>query len=180
MSELPKQGRPNSDAGNLRVGILTKERGAPRKIAWITTGSGGVLLGVARAAGGGAKYSYRTDGSFYRYVQSSTPTGPKETQELVTKHPPIAEIKGLLQLLSVEIGAGDRLRGFPFKRRYESVYVKPMNGRVSFKLGLLEPGVPQALDTIKRKEERHFRLVTKTEPWILLWNSAGFEASAYG
>ena len=96
----------------------------------------------------------------------------------MAKHPPIAEIKGLLQLLSVDIGPGDRLRGFPFKRRYESVYVKPMNGRISFKLGLLEPGVPQALDSIKRKEERHFRLVTKTEPWILLWNSAGFEVAA--
>jgi hypothetical protein len=177
MSNLPKPGRPGRDAWHLRVAILAKDRGAPRKVAWITTGSGGIFLGVARATGWDAKYSYRTDGGFYRSIQSQTPKGPRETQELVTKHPPIAEIKGLLQLLSVDVGAGDRLRGLPFKKRYESVYVKPMNGRVSFKLGLLEPGVPQALDSIKRKEERNFRLITRTEPWILLWNSAGFEAA---
>jgi len=116
---------------------------------------------------------------FYRSIQSQTPAGTKETQELLTKHPPIPEIKGLLQLLSVDIGAGDRLRSFPFKRRYESVYVNPLNGRTSFKLGLLEPGVPQALDTIKKKEEHHFRLITRTEPWILLWNAAGFETARF-
>lgn len=81
-------------------------------------------------------------------------------------------------MLSVEVGAGDRLLAFPFKRRYDSAYVRPIDGRVSFKLGLLEPGVPQALDTIKRREEHHFRLITLTEPWILLWNRAGFESSA--
>ena len=78
-------------------------------------------------------------------------------------------------VLPIDLGAGDRLYGFPFKKKFESIYVKTLNGRVSFKLGLLEPGVPQALDTIKRKEERHFRLITRTEPWILLWNAAGFE-----
>ena len=96
----------------------------------------------------------------------------------MAKHPPINEIRGLLQLLSVDSGAGDRLRGFPFKRRFESVFVRPLDGRATFKIGLLEPGVPEALDTIKRREERNFRLITKTEPWILLWNAAGFEAQS--
>jgi hypothetical protein len=179
MSALSKSGHPRWDGEYLRIGILTKDRGAPRRVAWITTGSGGIFFGVARATGWGTKYSYHADGNFYRSIQSQTPTGPKETQELVTKHPPIPEIKGLLQLLSVDIGAGDRLRSFPFKRRYEPVYVKPLNGRVAFKLGLLEPGVPQALDTIKKKEEHHFRLITRTEPWILLWNAAGFETARF-
>ena len=151
----------------------------PEGSLWITTGPGGIFVGVARAAGWGTKYSYHADGNFYRSVQSQTSAGPKETQELMTKHPPIAEIRGLLQLLSIDVGAGDRLRGFPFKRRYEPVYVKPLNGRVSFKLGLLEPGVPQALDAIKKKEERHFRLIARTEPWILLWNAAGFETATF-
>jgi hypothetical protein len=179
MSALSKSGHPRRDGEYLRIGILTKDRGAPRRVAWITTGTGGIFFGVARATGWGTKYSYHADGNFYRSIQSQTPTGPKETQELVTKHPPIPEIKGLLQLLSVDIGAGDRLRSFPFKRRYEPVYVKPLNGRVAFKLGLLEPGVPQALDTIKKKEEHHFRLITRTEPWILLWNAAGFETARF-
>ncbi len=179
MSTLSRSGGPKWSAEYLRVAILTEDKGVPRKVAWITTGVGGIFIGVARATGWGTKYTYHTDGRFYRSIQSKAPTGPKESQELVAKHPPIPQIKGLLQLLSVEIGAGDRLRGFPFKRRYESVYIKPLNGKVSFKLGLLEPGVPQALDTIKRREERHFRLITKTEPWILLWNSAGFEPTTH-
>jgi hypothetical protein len=179
MGALPKSGRPKWDGEYLRIGILTKDRGTPRRIAWVTTGSGGISFGVARATGGGTKYSYHADGNFYRSIQSETPTGTKETQELVTRHPPITEIKGLLQLLSIDVGAGDRLRSFPFKRRYEPVYVNPLNGRVSFKLGLLEPGVPQALDTIKKKEEHHFRLITRTEPWILLWNAAGFETTRF-
>ncbi|MGA2198817.1 MAG: hypothetical protein ABSG45_02655 [Nitrososphaerales archaeon] len=179
MSTLPRPAIPAWNTEYLRVAILTKDKGAPRKVAWITTGPGGIFIGVARATGWGTKYSYNTDGSFYRSIQSQAQKGPKESQELVAKHPPIPQVKGLLQLLTVEIGAGDRLRGFPFKRRYESVYIKPLNGKVSFKLGLLEPGVPQALDTIRRKEERHFRLIAKTEPWILLWNAAGFETATH-
>jgi len=175
MSTAPRPGLPKRDAEYLRLAILTRERGAPRKVAWITTGPGGILLGVARAEGWGTKYSYAADGGFYRTVQSRSPTGLKESQELVTRHPPISQVRGLLQLLSVEVGAGDRLRGFPFKRRYESVYVRPLNGKVSFKVGLLEPGVPEALDSIRHRDERHFRLISKTRPWILLWNSAGFE-----
>jgi hypothetical protein len=179
MSPIPNAGHFRRDAEYTRFAILAREKGVPRKVAWITAGPGGIFLGVARAAGWGTKYNYRADGGFYRSVQSQAPTGPREAQELVTRYPPLAEIKGLLQVLPVDLGAGDRLRGLPFKRRYESISVKTLNGRVSFKVGLLEPGVPQALDTIKRKDERHFRLITKTEPWILLWNSAGFETTSH-
>jgi|GEM_PF-3198034 hypothetical protein len=175
MSAFARPIGPRRDAEYRRFAILTRDRGLPRKVAWITVGPGGVFFGVARGAGSETKYNYHTDGGLYRYVQSQTPSGRKETRELVTRSSPLAEIKGLLQVLPIDLGAGDRLYGFPFKKKFESIYVKTLNGRVSFKLGLLEPGVPQALDTIKRKEERHFRLITRTEPWILLWNAAGFE-----
>jgi len=175
MSAFARPIGPRRDADYRRFAILTRDRGLPRKIAWITMGLGGVFFGVARGAGSETKYNYHTDGGLYRYVQSQTPSGRKETRELVTRSSPLTEIKGLLQVLPIDLGASDRLYGFPFKKKFESIYVKTLNGRDSFKLGLLEPGVPQALDTIKRKEERHFRLITRTEPWILLWNTAGFE-----
>ena len=175
MSVFARPIGPRRDSEYRRFAILTRDRGLPRKIAWITMGPGGVFFGVARGAGSETKYNYHADGGFYRFVQSQTPAGRKETRELVTRSPPLAEIRGLLQVLPVDLGNGDRLHGFPFKKRFESIYVKTSNGRVAFKLGLLEPGVPQALDTIKRRAERHFRRITTTEPWILLWNSAGFE-----
>lgn len=132
-------------------------------------------MGAARGTGRGTTYSYRADGGFYRSLTATTPTGPRTSQELVSRHPPLKEVKGLLHLLSIDVGGADRLSQFPFKRRFEPVYVRQLDGRTAFKIGLLEPGVPEALDTLKRKEERHFRLITKTEPWILLWNAAGFE-----
>lgn len=174
MSTPPRQGHPVRDGGYLRVAIFSKERELPRKVAWLTAGRDGISIGVARGPGRETSDSYRTNGGFYRSIPSQTPTGPKAGQELVAMHPPLSQIRGLLHLLSVDSPAGDRLGRFPFKRRFESVYVRPLNGRAAFKLGLLEPGVPQALDTI-RKEERHFRLITRTEPWMLLWNSAGFD-----
>jgi len=178
MSTPPRPSRGQWDTQYLRIAMLAREKGVPRKVAWITTGLGGVSIGVARAEGPGTKYAYRTDGRFYRFITSRSQTGAKESQELIASHPPLPQVKGLLQLLSVDLGAGDRLRGFPFKRRYDPVYIRSLNGRISFRLGLLEPGVPQALDTIKRKEEHHFRLFTKMKPWILLWNAAGFEPAA--
>jgi hypothetical protein len=153
---------------------MVKDNGPPRKVAWIVAGSEGISFGVARAIGWGIKYSYLTDGSLVRTPQPENPAGPKRVPELVARHPPVREIRGLLQLMAVDLGSGDRLIGFPFRKKFESVFVKPLNGRVSFKLGLLEPGVPQALDSLK-KEERHFRLITRSHPWILLWNAAGFE-----
>jgi hypothetical protein len=157
--------------------MMVKNNGPPRKVAWIVAGPEGISFGVARAMGWGTKYSYLPDGSLMRTPQSENLGGPKRAPELVARYPPVREIKGLLQLLSVDAGSGDRLIGFPFRKKYESVFVKPLNGRASFKLGLLEPGVPQALDALK-KEERHFRLITRSHPWILLWNAAGFEPAA--
>jgi hypothetical protein len=177
MSGNQSTGPPRRSAGYVRVGIAAKDNGPPRKVAWIMTGTQGISFGVARATGWGTRYSYLQDGSFLRIPQSESPAVPKRTPELVARYPPINEIKGLLQLSSVDVGTGDRLLGFPFRRKYESVLVKSLNGRASFKLGLLEAGVPQALDTLK-KEERHFRLITESHPWILLWNAAGFEAAA--
>jgi len=165
------------DAEYLRIAILATDKGGPRKVAWIAKGSGEIIFGIASADGWGTKYSYHTDGGLYQSILVQTPEGPRESQKLITRYPPIPEVKGLLRFYSVDIGIDDRLRGFPFKRRYESIFVRPLNGRVSFKLGLLEPGVPEALGTIERGQENHFRLITKTEPWIVLWNSAGFVAN---
>ena len=176
MGDSSRQGRWRWDTRYQRYAILTREGPSPGKVAWVTKGQEGMFIGVARAASLGTRYSYLPDGRFYRTVRSQTPAGARESEELVSRYPPMAEVKGLVQVLSVDAGPGDRLRNLPFKRKFKSVYVKPLNGRVSFKLGLLEPGVPQALDTIKRREEHHFRLITETEPWILLWNSAGFES----
>lgn len=159
----------------VRIGVFTRERNSLRKVAWIATGLGGISIGAARGTGRGTTYTYRADGGFYRSLTTTTPAGPGSSQELVSRYPPLKEVKGLLHLLSIDVQGGDRLSQFPFKRRFESVYVRQLNGRIAFKIGLLEPGVPEALDTVKRKEERHFRLITKTEPWILLWNAAGFE-----
>ena len=130
---------------------------------------------MARPTGRGTTYRYLPEGSLVRINSSAASTGSKADLDQVASHPPLSEVKGLLHLHSFDIGPGERLTGFPFKRKFESVHVKPLNGRVSFKLGILEPGVPQALDTIKGREERHFRLFTQSKPWILLWNSAGFE-----
>jgi len=176
VSTIHKQGRPARGSDLVRIGILSTDGGRPGRVAWVTAGAGGISIGVARAGGPGTRYVYRNDGGFYRATQPKAP-GQREALELVAKHPPVGEVRGLLQLLSVDAGAGDRLRGFPFKRRFEPVFVRPLNGRTSFRLGLLEPGVPQALDTVK-KDERHFRLFTRTDPWMLLWNSAGFETAA--
>jgi hypothetical protein len=157
----------------MRVGILSSEHGAPRKVAWITAGPEGVSFGVARATGAGTTYRYLPDGTLLRI--NPAVKGSRSESEPIAKHQPLHEIKGLLHLHSFDVGPGERLTSFPFRRKYEPVYVKPLNGRVSFRLGLLEPGVPEALDTIKTREERHFRLFSGTKPWILLWNSAGFE-----
>ncbi len=176
---LPKLDRSKLDAEYLRIAILATDKGGPGKVAWIAAGSGGIIFGIARAHGWGTKYSYHTDGGLYQSIPVQTPEGPRESQRLITGYPPIPEIKGLLRFYSVDIGIEDRLRGFPFKRRYESIFVRPLDGRVSFQLGLLEPGVPEALGTIEKGRENHFRLITKTEPWIVLWNSAGFVTSMH-
>jgi hypothetical protein len=164
----------------LRIAVLAADRGGPRKVAWIATGPGGINFGIARANGWGTKYSYRSDGGLYQSIPVVTREGPRESQKLITRYPPVPEIKGLLHFYSADFGADDRLRGFPFKRRYESIFVRPLDGRVSFKLGLLEPGVPEALDAIEKGRENHFHLITKTEPWIVLWNSAGFVTNTRG
>ncbi len=171
---MPKLGRSKWDAEYLRIAILATDKGGPRKVAWIAMGPGGIFFEIARANGWGTKYIYRKDGGLYQSIPVQTPEGPRESQKLIARHPPVSGIKGLQHFYSVDLGIDDRLRGFPFKRRSESIFVRPLNGRVSFKLGLLEPGVPQALDTIEKGQENHFRLITKTEPWIVLWNSAGF------
>jgi hypothetical protein len=139
-------------AGFLRVGIMAREREAPRRFAWITAGPGGFSIGVARAGGPGTRYTYRPDGGFYRATASQGPAGAKESLELVARHPPMQEVRGLLQLLSIDSGAGDRLRNFPFKRKFEQVFVRPLDGRASLRVGLLEPGRPEALDSIKRRD----------------------------
>ena len=159
----------------LRLAAFSREGGRLRKVAWLSTGPAGLSVGVARGTGRGTTFTYRTGGGLYRSVSSTTPGGQRVSQELVANLPPMSEVRGLLQVLPVDVQPGDRLAALPFKRRFETVIVKPLNGRAAFKLGLLEPGVPQALDTIRRKEERHFHLITRTEPWILLWNVAGFE-----
>ena len=171
--------RSKRDAEYPRVAILASDKRSPRKVAWIETGPGGIAFGIARDNGWGTKYSYHTDGGLYQSVLVQTPEGSRESQKLITRCPPIPEIKGLLHFYSADIGSDDRLRGFPFKRRYDSIFVRPLDGRVSFKLGLLEPGVPEALGAIEKGQENHFRLITKTEPWIVLWNSAGFITSMH-
>jgi hypothetical protein len=177
---ISSRGAAGWDSRFIRVGVFARERGPPRKVAWIATARDGISLGVARGTGRGTTYSYRADGSLYRSLANPTPASHGPSQELVSKLPPLREVKGLLQVLSVDVPAGDRLGQFPFKRRFESVFVRQLNGRVAFKVGLLEPGVPDALDTVKKREERHFRLITRTEPWILLWNAAGFESPLPG
>lgn len=163
------------DVDRLNVAILATDAKPFRKVGWITTGPGGIQFGLARATGWGAKYSYHTDGGLYRASVIQTLGGPRETQEFVAKHPPLLEIKGLERLLSAEIGARDRIRGFPFKKSRESVYVRASGGRISFTLGLLEPNAPHALDALEQGQKIHFRLITKTKPWIMVWNTAGFE-----
>jgi hypothetical protein len=162
--------------GRFNVAILATDGKSLRKVGWITTGPGGITFEIARAASWGMKYNYHTDGGFYRTRVIQTPSGPRETQEFAAKHPPLLEIKGLERLLSAEIGAGDRLRGFPFRGSRESIYVRTSGGKASFTLGLLEPNTPHALDALERGKKIHFRLITKTKPWIAIWNTAGFEA----
>lgn len=176
---MQKLARSKWDAEYLRIAILATDKGDLRKVAWIATGPGGITFGIARANGWGTKYSYHTDGGLYQSILVQTPEGSRESQKLITRHPPIPEIKGLQHFYSVDIGIDDRLRGFPFKKRYDSIFVRSLDGRVSFNLGLLEPGVPEALDGIEKGRENHFRLITKTEPWIVLWNSAGFATNMH-
>ena len=168
--------KPRWGADRLNIAILAVERRTTRKVGWITTGPGGILFGIARGTGSGANYSYHADGRFYRVSATQTPGGPRENSELMEKHPPLHEIKGLQRLLSAEIGHGDRLRGFPFRKSHESIRVKGAEGRVAFNVGLLEPNSPQALGGFERGQKVHFRLVTRTKPWIVIWNRAGFEA----
>ncbi len=170
---MQKSDRPRPEVG-LRVAILVAERAGPRRLAWIANGVGGIDFGIARGNGSGTKYSYHTEGGLFQSVLAQTPGGPRESQKLLTKYPPLHEVRGLLQFYSADFGAEDRLRGFPFKKRFDTILVRPLEGRVSFKMGLLEPGVPGALGAIEKGRENHFRLITKTEPWIVLWNSAGF------
>ena len=173
-------GRPRWGADRINIAILAADKRTTRKVGWIATGPSGILFGIARATGSGTKYSYRTDGSFYRVSVTQTQGGPRETLELIVKHPPLPEIKGLERLLSVEIGPGDRLRGFPFKKSHESIRVMASEGKVSFNLGLLEPNSPQALGGFEKGQKVHFRLVTKTKPWIAIWNRAGFATPLNG
>ena len=167
-----------SDIGSLRVAVLSREGESSRRIAWITAGANGLSMGVARGAGPGTRYIYQVDGAFYRLSAAQESGRGDLGRELIRRHPPLSGITGLVHLIAVNLYPGDRLIRLPFKRKFERVYVKQYNGRVSFKVGLLEPGVPEALDSIKSKEERHFHLITKIQPWILFWNAAGFEASS--
>ena len=167
--------QPRWGAERFNIAILAVGGRTVRKVGWITTGPDGILFGIAGASGWGANYSYHADGSFYRVSATQTPGGPRETPELMEKHPPLHEIKGLHRLLSAEIDHADRLRGFPFRKAHESIHVKASEGRVTFNLGLLEPNSPQALGGFERGEKVHFRLVTKAKPWIVIWNRAGFE-----
>ena len=167
--------RQRRDFGRLNVAILAREGKGFRKVAWIVSGHPGVQFGVAREDGLGTRYDYRADGNLYRVAFAQTPRGPTATQQLIARHPPLRDIRGLEQIISAEAAAGDRLRGFPFRRGHESVAVRPSEGKVSFNLGLLQPNVPEALSGLERGKGVHFRLITRTVPWIVLWNRAGFE-----
>lgn len=171
---MPFNPKGKSDINPLRFGIFAVDRVGFRRIGWITTGPQGVSIGIARSIGPGTKYRYRPDGGLNQVTLLQTPQGAKETERFLGSHAPLSGVRGLEQFLSVQIGPEDRLRSLPFKRRYESVYVRSVEGRVTFKVGFLEPGLPQALDAIGRSRNNHFHLITASEPWIVLWNSSGF------
>ena len=128
MSTLSRSGGPKWNAEYLRVAILTKDEGVPRKVAWITTGPGGIFIGVARATGWGTKYTYNTDGA------SAAPFSQRR-QQVRRNHrnwwPNILHPsnQGAAAAALGRNRGRRQIRGFPFKRRYESVYIKPLNQR---------------------------------------------------
>lgn len=178
---------PKWEVRHLNIGILSTDGSSFRKLAWITTRSGGIYCGIAPAFGVGTKLSYHTNGDLYTMMTAPRRTTPKPHVNKLS-YPPIPKIKGFVPFYAAGLGWHDYYPEFPFKRIDEAVYVDArLKGGLSFNLGLLEPFTYDALAAITsipapmlgsngfRLEsgnafrDTHIHIITKTKPWIVIW-----------
>jgi hypothetical protein len=174
---------PKWTVKRLNIGILATDSKSFRIVGWLTTGSGGIICGIASSLGSGTKLSYHTNGDLYMRT-----TMTKELKERLTaqgqpipkirpplKYPSIPDLRGLVPFFGAGLSWHEFFPAFPFKKIDEAVYVdvRPKGG-LSFNLGLLEPDAFEALNALKIGSENsykdaHLHVITKTRPWIAIW-----------
>lgn len=175
------------DAKHLNIAILATDGKSFRKVAWLTTRSGGIYCGIGSTVGVATKLSYHTNGDLYSGMVSKIPNLPSNPKSKL-KYPPITNIKGLVPFYAVGLGWHEYFPAFPFKKIDDAVYVDVRGkGGMSFNLGLLEPFAYGALAAIISTptpvlgsngfrlesgnvfKDAHVHIITKTKPWIVIW-----------
>ncbi len=162
------------DVRHLNIAILATDGKSFRKLAWITTRSGGIYCGVGSTLGLETKLSYHTSGDLFHGMVSKIPNLPSNPRTKL-KYPPITKIKGLIPFYSVGLGWHDYFPAFPFEKIDDAIYVDVRDRLgISFNLGILEPFAYDALKGLGLELEHavkdaHVHIITRTKPWIIIW-----------